>query len=79
MFEEDLTIEVKIDTLYHIFNIKKDSFLEESLLKELELENTLDKYGSMLMEEEKKRLSLLFAIISQRGIILLEEPTTFVD
>ncbi|MDM8194716.1 hypothetical protein [Massilimicrobiota timonensis] len=45
----------------------------------MELENTLDKYGSMLMEEEKKRLSLLFAIISQRGIILLEEPTTFVD
>ena len=31
------------------------------------------------VEEEKKRLSLLFAIISQRGIILLEEPTTFVD
>ena len=79
LFEEDLTIKDNIDMLYHIFHMKRDMFLEEKLLKELELENSLDKYGSMLTEAEKKRLSLLFAIISQRDIILLDEPTAFVD
>lgn len=79
LFEEDLTIQENINMLYHIFNIKKDLFLEEKLLKELELEKTLDKYVSMLTEEEKKRLSLLFAIISQRDIILLDDPTACVD
>lgn len=79
LFEEDLTIKDNIDMLYHIFHMKRDMFLEEKLLKELELENSLDKYGSMLTEAEKKRLSLLFAIISQRDIILLDEPTAFVN
>lgn len=79
LFEEDLTIKDNIDMLYHIFHMKRDMSLEEKLLKELELENSLDKYGSMLTEAEKKRLSLLFAIISQRDIILLDEPTAFVD
>lgn len=79
LFEEDLTIKDNIDMLYHIFHMKRDMFLEEKLLKELELENSLDKYGSMLTEAERKRLSLLFAIISQRDIILLDEPTAFVD
>ena len=79
LFEEDLTIKDNIDMLYHIFHIKRDKFLEEKLLKELELENILNKYSFMLTEEEKKRLSLLFAIISQRDIILLDEPTVMVD
>lgn len=79
MVEEDLTVKDNIDMIDHIFHIKRDKFLEEKLLKELELEHSLDKYGSMLSEEEKKRLSLLFAIISQRDIVLLDEPTAFID
>lgn len=79
VFEYDLTVRENIDLLYTLYQIKKDKLLEEELLHELGLDQSLDLYIQMLSEGEKKRLSLLLAILSQREIVLLDEPTASID
>ncbi len=79
VFENDLTVRENMDLLYTLYHVKKDKLLEEELLNALGLDQSLDLYTQMLSGGEKKRLSLLLAILSQREIVLLDEPTASID
>ena len=79
LFENDLTVRENIDLFYTLYHVKKNEVLEKKLLNEVGLNQSLDMYPQMLSEGEKKRLSLLLAIFSQRDIVLLDEPTASVD
>lgn len=79
LFEEHLTVQDNINLLYDIYNIERDIQLEENIFKALELEHTYHFYINSLSTGEKKRLTLVCAILSKRPIVLLDEPTASVD
>lgn len=79
IFEENLTMRENLDLLYELYGQTKNSQLEDKIAKELELEHTFDMYVNSLSTGEKKRFSLLTAVVIKRKIVLLDEPTASID
>ena len=79
IFEENLKMRENLDLLYRFYDQEKDPELEEDIIKQLELEHTLDMYVNSLSAGERKRFSLLVAIVTKRKIVLLDEPTASID
>ena len=79
IFEEDLTIQENISLLYDVYNQEVDIDLEKEIIYQLDLGHTLLMYPNALSQGEKKRVSLLLAVITKRKIVLLDEPTASID
>lgn len=79
LLEEDLTIREHLDLLYEYYHLSQNLQLEEALSEQLEIDHVFSLYPNMLSDGEKKRCALFMACLSQRNIILLDEPTASVN
>ena len=73
---EDLTIIDHIQMYKDLFNFQGDIEVYETLL---DVNDLLDKYPMQLSGGERKRVSILLAVMKDSELIILDEPTASLD
>lgn len=78
--ENEFIIDLKIsDHIQLIHEARPRIIIEEEIMKELGIEDLLEKYPNELSGGEKSRVSLYLAILKNTNIIILDEPTSSLD
>lgn len=62
-----------VQDLYHINDIK------DNLMRELRIQNLMDKYPSQLSGGERTRVALFLSLLKSPRILILDEPTASLD
>ncbi len=78
-FQSDLTVYEIISLYAGLYGIESSKQKVDSLLKEINLEESASKRFGQLSGGQQQRVSLIIATIHEPELILLDEPTTGLD